>query len=109
MSLMVLRRRLKFGLLAFLMLIVYVGLLATAGCNSVEENEQTSIDAIWAETVPEAGAETVYGIPLSLDNTQRFVDWYYDIELSSEEKDIKNTALNSLKAPCCDDYSLRTC
>ena len=106
---MVLRQRLKFGLLAFLMLMISVVLLAPVGCSSVKENEHTSIDTIWAETVPEAGAETVYGIPLSLDNTQQFIDWYYDIELSSDEEDIKNTALNSLKAPCCDDYSLRTC
>ena len=106
---MVLRRRLKFTLLAFLMLIISVGFLTQAGCSPVKENEQSSIDAVWAETVPEVGAETVYGIPLSLDNTQQFIDWFFEIKLTSEEEDIKTRALDPLKAPCCDDYSLLTC
>ncbi len=107
---MVIKRRLGFGLLAFLMLLVSVGPLVLAGCGSpVTENEQATVAAIWAETVPQMGTETAYGMPLSLDNTQQFIDWYHDIKLTPEEEAVKDNALDPLKAPCCDEYSLRTC
>jgi len=99
----------KSGLPVFLITVIITGLLAQSGCSPVKNDELVSIDTIWAETVPEEGVKTVYDIPLSLGNTQKFIDWYYDIELSSGEEGIRNEALDSLKAPCCDDFTLRTC
>ena len=69
----------------------------------------TRIDEIWIDIIPEPGTTTAYGIPLSLDNTQQFIDWFYTIKLNENEKELKTEALSSLVAPCCDEYPVSEC
>jgi len=64
---------------------------------------------VWAEIIPEEGTVTSYGIPLSLENTQQFINWYNSITLSAEEQATRDIALSSLVAPCCDQYPMSTC
>ena len=74
--------------------------------------EQQGLDPamqVWSEIVPEEGTETSYGISLSLDNTQQFIDWHNSIELSAEQLAIRDMALSSQVAPCCDEYPMCTC
>ncbi len=66
-------------------------------------------EVIAAEIIPHERDATGYGIPLSLDNTQRFIDYYETITLTPEQEQIKETALRALKAPCCDDNPMSTC
>jgi hypothetical protein len=66
-------------------------------------------ESIWAEVVPENGTPTEYNIPHSLDNTQKFIDLYGSIELTADEQAIRDEALTPLVAPCCDDFSMKTC
>ncbi|MFN3505396.1 MAG: hypothetical protein ACK4Y7_04215 [Caldimicrobium sp.] len=42
-------------------------------------------------------------------DTERFINYYYDIKLSPSEQKILQKALSELKAPCCSDYSALTC
>jgi hypothetical protein len=62
-----------------------------------------------AEIIPQEGDSTTYDIPLSLDNTQQFIDYYEAAALTAEQESIKEDALLPLKAPCCDDNSMATC
>ena len=62
-----------------------------------------------AEIIPHEGEPTAYGIPLSLDNAQRFIDYYETATLTAEQESIKEDALLPLKAPCCDDNPMSTC
>ena len=81
-----------------------------AGCDGSDRLESGNpADEIWAEIIPEDGAATAYGIPLALDNAQQFIDWYYSISLSADERAAATTALGSLPAPCCDDFPILTC
>jgi len=64
---------------------------------------------LWGEIIPEEGTVTGYGIPLSLQNTQQFINWYNSITLSAEEQAARDVALSSLVAPCCDEYPMSTC
>ena len=62
-----------------------------------------------AEIIPQKGDPTSYGIPISLDNTQQFIDYYNTSTLTAEQENVKREALLPLKAPCCDDNSMATC
>ena len=62
-----------------------------------------------AEIIPQEGDSTTYDIPLSLDNTQQFIDYYEAAALTAEQESTKEDALLPLKAPCCDDNSMATC
>ncbi len=62
-----------------------------------------------AEIIPQEADSTTYDIPLSLDNTQQFIDYYEAAALTAEQESIKEDALLPLKAPCCDDNSMATC
>ena len=62
-----------------------------------------------AEIIPKEGDATAYGIPLSLDNTQGFIDHYNASSLTPEQESAMEKALRSLKAPCCDDNPMSTC
>ena len=64
---------------------------------------------IRAEIIPREGAQTSYGIPLSLNNTRRFIDYYNVAALTPEQENTMRDALLPLKAPCCDDNSMATC
>jgi len=77
-----------------------------------EPSETKKLDPvrlIWPEIIPAKGTATRYGIPLSLDNTQKFIDWYNSKVLSTSERAIRDAALAQLVAPCCDDYPVSTC
>jgi hypothetical protein len=68
-----------------------------------------SPEVIAAEIVPHEGEETPYGVPLSLANTQRFIDYYEATALSPAQQAIVDEALGTLPAVCCDDNSMATC
>ena len=67
------------------------------------------VAVISAEIIPEEGIQTSYAISLSLDNTQRFIDYYDASSLTPKQSDTMRSALLPLKAPCCDDNSMATC
>ena len=91
------------------LLILITGMMLV-GCGEPPEEEGLNpADRIWAEIIPEEGTVTGYGILLALDNTQQFIDWYNSIALSAEEQAMRDAALSSLVAPCCDDYPMSTC
>lgn len=75
----------------------------------VEKEALNPAERIWAGIIPQEGTATAYGIPLSFDNAQRFIDWYNAIGLSAEEEATRDTALDALVAPCCDDYPMSSC
>jgi hypothetical protein len=95
--------------------------LAILGCQSQETKTHAPIarsssrtpENALAETreriVPLAGTETSYGIPLSLDNTQRFIDYYETESITPQQQEIVTNALEPLAAPCCDDNPMSTC
>ena len=66
-------------------------------------------EVIAAEIMPAEGDPTAYGIPLSLDNTQGFIDYYDTVALTPDQRRIMHDGLLPLKAPCCDDNSMATC
>lgn len=66
-------------------------------------------EQVAAEILPEAGDPTTYGIPLALENTQRFIDHYDKAALTPDQQAIVDEALGGLKAPCCDDNTMATC
>lgn len=71
--------------------------------------ERDIVAEIRAEIIPVEGAQTPYGIPLSLDNTPRFIDYYNTAALTPEQENTMRDALLPLRAPCCDDNSMATC
>ncbi len=58
---------------------------------------------------PKEGDTTKYGTPLSIDNTARFIEYYNQYELTSDQDAVKKEALTALVAPCCDDNTMYTC
>ena len=108
---MISRRRITSGFLyGIALILVLSSVIISSGCSaSAEENRPAKLENVWAEIVPEKGTETEYGISLSLDNTQKFIDWYNSIALSTEEQKVRDEALDSLVAPCCDDFKMSTC
>lgn len=71
--------------------------------------EGDTLAQLRAELIPQAGAETAYGIPLSWDNAQTFADWFYEIQLAPEQAVVVEEALKTIPAPCCDDNSVFSC
>jgi len=104
-------RRLGLGTRQVLLcLLILVTGMTQIGCGEPAQDAGLNpADEIWREIIPEEGAETIYGIPLSLDNTQQFIGWFNTIELSTDEQLLWDAALSSLVAPCCDDYPMSTC
>jgi hypothetical protein len=62
-----------------------------------------------AEIIPSEGAQTPYGIPLSLDNTGQFLDYHRTVALTPAQQQMVDDVLLPLRAPCCDDNSMATC
>ncbi len=62
-----------------------------------------------AQVIPQAGEPTTYGLPLSLDNTQRFIDYHATLSLTPEQERVVKDALSPFGAPCCDDNPMSTC
>ena len=73
------------------------------------ETGSVTPEVLAAEIIPQEGDATDYGIPLSLDNTQQFVDYYGATVLTPQQEAVMRDALLPLKAPCCDDNSMATC
>ncbi len=108
---MTIKRRTGLGILlgVWLFLFLISGMML-AGCGQPPEKEGPNpAERIWADIIPEGGTATRYGIPLSLENAQQFIDWYNSIGLSAEEQATRDDALSPLVAPCCDDYPISTC
>ncbi len=55
------------------------------------------------------GDTTTYGIPLSVQNTAQFIDYFNNYKLTPDQDAIKQEALTALEAPCCDDKTMYTC
>jgi len=62
-----------------------------------------------ADIIPAEGAQTSYGVALSLHNTARFIGYYHAVALTPEQQKTMRGALLPLKAPCCDDNPMATC
>ena len=108
---MILKRRVRPVILQSMgfLLILSIAMVLSA-CGSPPEPQGVDPTArIWSDIIPEEGTATNYGISLSLENTQQFIDWYNSIELSAEEQAIRDEALSSQVAPCCDEYPMSTC
>ena len=73
------------------------------------KGDEELLEAIYDEIIPPAGTETSYGIPLGLANLPMFIDWFYEIDLGSEEQKVFYDALIELVAPCCDDNTMFRC
>ena len=108
---MISKRRVKLVILPLVGCLVVLGtVMVSAACgNPPEQQGPDPVMQIWSQIVPAEGTATSYGISLSLDNTQQFIDWYNSIELSPEELAIRDAALSPLAAPCCDEYPMSTC
>jgi hypothetical protein len=80
--------------------IVLVSIMTVVGCGNGEsvaaDETLDAAERIWAEIIPVEGTVTDYGIPLSLRNTQQFIDWYNAINLTSAQRALRDGALNSL-------------
>jgi hypothetical protein len=88
-----------------------VGVLASGGWLLAQRQPASAAtpEEVRAEIVPQEGDPTAYDLPLSLDNTQRFIDYYEMTSLTPEQERIMEDALLPLKAPCCDDNPMSTC
>jgi hypothetical protein len=82
---------------------------ALAGCSAPQKQAAVGPEQIAAEIIPQEGDATTYGIPLSLGNTQRFIDYYSNLSLTAEQEELKREALTALRAPCCDDNTMYDC
>jgi len=108
---MILKRRVRLVILQSMgfLLILSIAMVLSA-CGSPPEPQGVDPTArIWSDIIPEEGTATSYGIPLSLENTQQFLNWYNSVALSAEEQATRDMALSSLVAPCCDEYPMSTC
>ena len=88
-------------------------IMTVVGCGDGEsvatDETLNAAERIWAEIIPVEGTVTDYEIPLSLENTQQFIDWYNAINLTSVQQALRDGALRPLVAPCCDEYPMSTC
>lgn len=92
-------------------LLLALALLAASGCASGQPRRADSVtpEQVRAEIIPQDGTPTSYGIPLSLENTQPFINFYNSITLTPEQEQVKQDALTALRAPCCDDNTMYDC
>ena len=99
-------RRRSSATVAAVVLVTLSALWFMGGCKATPT---VSAAEITAEIVPVEGEATSYGIPLSGANTQTFIDHYEQVALTAGQQAIVDDALQTLKAPCCDDNSMATC
>jgi len=71
--------------------------------------DEEPLAAIYEEFIPPAGTETSYAIPLGRTSLPVFIDWFYEIDLGSEEQKVFHDALIELVGPCCDDNTMVRC
>jgi hypothetical protein len=93
----------------YVVILLALVLLIGGGCSQSQQAETITPEEVAAQIIPQEGDGTSYGIPLSLNNTQRLIDYYNAARLTSEQKSTMQKALLPLKAPCCDDNSMATC
>jgi hypothetical protein len=89
-----------------------IALIAVAApwfVGSCTPTSAVSAQEIADEILPEEGDTTSYGIPLSLDNAQTFIDRYEADTLTADQQAVVDEALATLPAPCCDDNTMATC
>jgi hypothetical protein len=100
----------KRGLYVAIPLLV-LGLVIVGGCGTKPRQQPDTVtpEEIAAEIIPKEGDSTSYGIPVALNNTQRFINYYDTITLTPEQESTRRSALLPLKAPCCDDNSMYDC
>jgi hypothetical protein len=67
------------------------------------------LEEIRADVVPAEGAETAYGIPLSLHSLPQFIEWWGSLVPLVEDDPRYYDALSALVAPCCDDNTAFRC
>jgi len=104
------RSRLNSAICVALLLLAILPVAATGCAGSAVQNARHGLtQEIREEIIPEEGDPTGYGLPISLSNTQRFIDYQDSITLTPEQERLKRDALGPLKAPCCDDNSMYTC
>jgi len=89
------------------LLLIVIGLLAVVGV--AENADEEVLEEIRAEIIPVEGAETEYGIPLSLTSLPQFVEWWYTLVPIVETDARYFDALSVLVAPCCDDNPAFKC
>lgn len=100
------RRILTFSWIGLCLMVVVLFI----GCgNSPTKERPRGAERTWTEIIPEEGTVTTYGIPLSLENTQQFIDWFNTIDLSDGKQMLRDVTLGTLMAPCCDDYPISEC
>ncbi len=75
----------------------------------IQSQDTKSLSDIEAEIIPAEGQMTAYGFPLSLNNTQLFIDYHKKIDLTPEQNKVRRLALTKFKAPCCDEFTADTC
>ncbi len=89
------------------------GIMTVVGCgggkSAAADKPLNASERIWAKIIPVKGTTTGYKLPLSLNNTQQFIDWYNTINLTSAQRTLRDKALEPLVAPCCDEYPMSTC
>lgn len=94
------------GILLLAVGLVVVGFLLFGGKQPAKAATPAEVRA---EIIPKDGDATAYDVPLSLDNTQDFIDYYEASTLSRDQEKTMEKALLPLKAPCCDDNPMSTC
>jgi len=98
------KRRLRVAAVAALLVAITLTTLSTIGAR-----DDILVEEIEARMIPVEGAETPYGIPLSLDSLPTFIGWWYTMVPSIESDPRYVDALTSLVAPCCDDNAAFRC
>jgi hypothetical protein len=90
------------------LLAVAIVVMAYSALAAGSTNEEF-LATLRAEVIPVAGAQTEYGIPLSLESLPQFVEWWYTMVPAVEADPRYYEALSGLVAPCCDDNTAFKC
>ncbi|UCF10127.1 MAG: hypothetical protein JSW65_00100 [Candidatus Bipolaricaulota bacterium] len=95
--------------LVLLLLGVVAVSAALGGWIALAGDDAPSIEELKAEMIPPEGAETTYGIPLSLHSLPQFIEWWSSLVPLVEADSRYVEALSGLVAPCCDDNTSYRC
>jgi hypothetical protein len=92
---------------------ILIGLVVVVGLFGVlaftQGADESVLEAIQAEIIPVEGAETEYGMLLSLNSLPQFVGWWYTLVPLVEDDARYIDGLSVLIAPCCDDNPAYKC
>jgi len=92
------------GVASTLMLLVLLS--STIGLTQTSDGV---LNDLRTELIPIEGAETAYGIALSLESLPQFVEWWSTLVPDAESDSRYSEALLGLVAPCCDDNPAYQC